>query len=364
MRASSRDRREMLEDALGLKVYHFRIRESESKLAKTTETLKEVQLMRRELAPHLNFLKKQVEKVEKGRAIREELQEVLVQYLAIERAHLSTEDVRLAQAHSLISSKQKQLEALLATLPEETIHDTSLAARDQISKELQTIREKRRGIESRISRMEGMIEAQRQMLAAQNKQQFVGNAVTFSFEDYQQLLGDIELLLTQLRDAESIDQAKAVLSRLEKMLSVFKNPRTKKETVQPSHFDTGIKDTALELEDLERELKGYISKEEQLQTQLHILEQEREASVVATQAATKKRYEVIGEIKQCEAEQQILAVSKSAFAERKQYFDTELKEAGFLFGPSFLHALQTADAVPIPDMQAQKRTIDRFENPT
>ncbi|NBV43336.1 chromosome segregation protein SMC, partial [bacterium] len=61
------ERREMLEESLGLKLYHYRIKESERKLEKTREHVREAESIRRELAPHIKFLKKQVEKIEKAR---------------------------------------------------------------------------------------------------------------------------------------------------------------------------------------------------------------------------------------------------------------------------------------------------------
>jgi chromosome segregation protein len=68
--ASVRDRREMLEDALGLKVYQYKKDESVRKLEKTDENLRQVEALRREIAPHLRFLKKQVEKLEKAEEMR------------------------------------------------------------------------------------------------------------------------------------------------------------------------------------------------------------------------------------------------------------------------------------------------------
>jgi chromosome segregation ATPase len=362
LRASARDRREILEDALGLKIYHFRIKESESKLAKTTEMLKEVQSLRRELAPHLNFLKKQVEKVEKGRAIREELEQLLLQYLATERAHLSEEDNRLAQAYKLIQNRKKQLEDLLATLPAEQSADHAAGDRATLAQELGIIRDKRRTVETRMSRLEGMIEAQRQMLHAQHPSVRHEKAVTFAAQEYEALLADLQQLLGQLRGAQTLEETKALLGRLETILASLQEREDKEEIHTPhTPIDTGIKDTALELEDLERQIKALVGQEEQVQGRLQQLEQERESMLVSTQASTKKRYELISDIKQCEAELQILEVSKSAFLERKQYFDTELKEAGFLFGPSFLHALQAAQAIPEFDLQTQKRSIDRLK---
>jgi chromosome segregation protein len=116
LRANAKDRREILEDALGLKIYHHRIKESESKLEKTLETLKEVGLLRRELAPHLSFLKKQVEKIEKGQAIRNELQEALVRFLSIEKTQLSKEEHRIKEVTTLIEKQKTELEKQLSKL--------------------------------------------------------------------------------------------------------------------------------------------------------------------------------------------------------------------------------------------------------
>ena len=61
LNASLKERKAMIEDALGLKIYHWRINESEKKLSKTEENLKDVGMLRREISPHLKYLKKQVE---------------------------------------------------------------------------------------------------------------------------------------------------------------------------------------------------------------------------------------------------------------------------------------------------------------
>src|SRR5450830_307048 len=48
LNANARDRREMVEDALGLKIYQYKIKESERKLERTNENMKEVTMLRRE----------------------------------------------------------------------------------------------------------------------------------------------------------------------------------------------------------------------------------------------------------------------------------------------------------------------------
>ena len=60
LRARPREREAMIEEALSLTVYHLKIAESERKLQKTQENLRQVEALRKEIAPHLKFLGKQM----------------------------------------------------------------------------------------------------------------------------------------------------------------------------------------------------------------------------------------------------------------------------------------------------------------
>ena len=84
--ANARERREMIEDALGLKLYQYRLRESERKLEKTEVNMKEVDALRREIAPHLRYLKKQMEKIEYAKELSSKLTKMYESYLSVEKA--------------------------------------------------------------------------------------------------------------------------------------------------------------------------------------------------------------------------------------------------------------------------------------
>ena len=86
-----RERRSMLEDALGLKIFEFKKQEAERKLEKTEDNVREVELLRREIAPHIKFLSKQVEKLERAEELAKELRMLSQTYLAIEDLYLSGE---------------------------------------------------------------------------------------------------------------------------------------------------------------------------------------------------------------------------------------------------------------------------------
>lgn len=365
LRANARDRREMLEDALGLKIYHYRIKESESKLAKTMDTLKDVQSLRRELAPHLKFLQKQVEKVEKGKAIRNELEGALLRFMATEREQLRAEDQRLSDATALITQKKKELETRLASLP-----DALMAERGDEIRELAPLRakakelqEKRRGIEQKISRLEGIIEAHR-TFAARQAPASEGAAISFAPREYQQLLADIQHFVEEIKGALSLEGVKSAAASLERLLATLYSRQVSSasalDAVPQAHAEE-LSDVAHELEALQRELAVFVAEEESLQAQLTVRESERDARLAHGAAATHERYEVRGAIKDCDAELQILAITVQSVRERKEHFDSELREAGFLFGPSFLSQLREAPAYPELDLHDLRRSIDRLK---
>ena len=82
--ASPETRKEVLEDGLGLRVLQYRRGETEKKLKKATGNIAETEAVLRELTPRLAYLKRQVGKREKARALREELAGCYVEYLARE----------------------------------------------------------------------------------------------------------------------------------------------------------------------------------------------------------------------------------------------------------------------------------------
>ncbi|MEK7639398.1 MAG: AAA family ATPase [Patescibacteria group bacterium] len=96
--AGPKERREMIEDALGLKVYQLKKNESERKLEKTLENIAQVESLRREAAPHLKYLKKQVERAERSLQIQAELKKVYAEYLKREDTFIAHHTDRLSAA--------------------------------------------------------------------------------------------------------------------------------------------------------------------------------------------------------------------------------------------------------------------------
>jgi chromosome segregation protein len=124
--APTRERRDMIEDALGLKVYQFRKQESERKLAKTADNIEKVESLRRELAPHLRFLRKQMEKAEKTRELKMAYTKASAAYIAYEYARLDTLErslnERRREPEALLQSVRERMAELKRTMHTATAH--------------------------------------------------------------------------------------------------------------------------------------------------------------------------------------------------------------------------------------------------
>ena len=113
--SSARERREMVEDALGLTGYLYKREEAERKLQKTADNMREVGALRRELVPHLKFLSSQVKKIEDAQKLRNELAEKYVEYLSRENLYLKSARAELAEERGP-QAERKELDARIAHL--------------------------------------------------------------------------------------------------------------------------------------------------------------------------------------------------------------------------------------------------------
>lgn len=159
--ASPRDRREMLEDALGLKVYQYKKDESVRKLEKTEENMRQVDALRREIAPHLRFLKKQVEKIEKTEELRTAAVERYKVYFKREEEYLHTNRKRLEvemgkERGSLddVSARVAEAKMMLQSAAE----DKRAARIVDVSHELDQVRAARGTAARAAARLDGQIE--------------------------------------------------------------------------------------------------------------------------------------------------------------------------------------------------------------
>ena len=136
------ERRAMLEDALGLKVYEFKKQEALKKLEKTRENVREVEALRRELSPHLRFLEKQVEKLERAEELQKELVASSGEYFSIEETYLEQELERTKKQKEETTERLKVVQEELSVFEKETTNES------EGMKRIEAVRQKERELDS------------------------------------------------------------------------------------------------------------------------------------------------------------------------------------------------------------------------
>ena len=159
-----KERKVVVEEALGLKAFALRKSEAERKLVRTGENLKEVQTEQRTLQPRINYLKREVEKVEKARDMKEQLRLLYIQYfptkepLTKERndfgQELELKKSQIAQKEDQISALQQEFEQA----QDETHIESQAQALVELEKDLQTKKQALAGLERSLGKLDAQIE--------------------------------------------------------------------------------------------------------------------------------------------------------------------------------------------------------------
>jgi len=255
------ERRTMIEEALGLKLYQWKLDESEKKLAKTEDNKKQVESLRREIAPHLKFLRKQVEKIERADELRRELKGLYRDYLKREKVFIDFWQKKLTDEKQILSSDLQGLDERINLLSTKLHTDSSASAEQkkiaEAEQSLRALRQSRDEVSRSLGRLEGLIEVKTVRLSAGPEEE-IDRPISLS--SVRALAEEIKTALGEAEQASDFSIVKNIVSRVRSRLDNFF------ATYEPHKEDV---DLAGELEKLRSDLaqleKGIIDKNKEEQ---------------------------------------------------------------------------------------------------
>jgi chromosome segregation protein len=161
--ANARERRMMLEDALGLKVYEFKKNEARKKLEKTEVNIQQVNSLRRELAPHLRFFRSKSRSSSGLMGSGKSSANLARVYFASEDAYLGSEKAKVTQEKKSAQERLKDVSAELATIEERATTDSEGAKRlglvRKAEREIERMSGERNALARDLGRVEGALHA-------------------------------------------------------------------------------------------------------------------------------------------------------------------------------------------------------------
>ena len=315
VKASGQERREMIEEVLGLRQFQLKKHEAENKLKSTKINLDKVEAMVREILPHLKLLRRQTAKWEKHADLEKELREIEEQYFSRKLGDIENDlkglEPQLEKANGTIRSLSRELKELQSELAKV---DKSGPRGDKnfqdFKKQQSDFLSKKAVLQNGIGRLEAQIE----ILASQPKSEIkAAEATRFLEETHESIknaLGenDLSALKALLR---------AIAGKIERILSAGADDRSGK-----------IKELEKQKEELLSDLK---SADEEL-LKLSKSEADLAEELRGFNAIFKKSFELVeakkDEINKLENEKNKILFEKERVEIRRQELDNLARQAG------------------------------------
>lgn len=341
LNASARDRKSMIEDALGLKIFQYKREESERKLAKTEENIKSVEALRREITPHLKFLKKQVEKVEKAIELKDKLGVLYKEYLKRESVYISEKKAEIEREKEPLAGHLKRLEEELAAAKEilsrSKTADKKSADLISLENKIRKARNEKDRLMRELGRVEGGI-ASEERIAKREKE------LLHSTKDGVVALKDVEelanLLEAQIEKAKKEEDASVLRQAMAQMGDFIRNfifkQKSKANGNLTEESEKVIGNLREEKAVFEKKTKEISHEEERLQKEYSHLQRDIEKEKDTDRAAEKKVFEIMSAQNEIISKMNTVKGAAERLELEEENFKRELAEAGALIGREIL----------------------------
>ena len=364
LNASNKDRRSMIEDALGLKIYQYRIKESERKLEKTILNMKEVQALRREIAPHLSFLKKQVEKVEKARSMREDLRGLYHTYFSNEATYIETEGKKLGELRSDLDKKALILDEKIGEIEKnknseytESENIKKIREKELILNELRLDKD---NLVRSLGRIEGIIEGIERQYARipEVKEKIIKES------EWKSLVEELEAKIEEAILYEDLPRVKEVLHNIKSKLGSFLH-NSSSEEIEKQKIEDNIEyiEMGKEREKLTHDIDGIRVEEANILNIINELKEKEKEGESRLRDNERMHYELLRVRNEVTSDIHSLSYQEEKLGAIKTSFEMELAEGGVLIGREVMDfARERVEGEIIRNTQEEiRRKIERIK---
>jgi chromosome segregation ATPase len=328
--ASVKERREMIEDALGLTAFLYKREEAERKMEKTAENMHEVESLRRELAPHVKFLQSQVKKIEEGQKLRDEVSQKYLEYLKRESVYLEHAAQALAEEKDVPEREHASLDAAIEHIRYELgqKHGDEQPVRElmELEEAGRRCRQSQDMVSRELGRIEGEIAAGARLTQTQS--------VTVPAAQAEEFAGRI---LSELQETLALDEVEKLKAKINALV-MFANEFVRRlQGLRPeAAVGKSVEELAAKKAALEHELAELAQEEERVRAAVEALRKKIESKKDASREAERELFQAMARRSELETTLASMRARGEALAREKESFTRELGEAGALVGHAAL----------------------------
>jgi len=351
LNANTREKREIIEDALGLKIFQYKKEESSRKLEKTEENIKQVESLRREIAPHIKFLKKQVEKLEKAVEMKEQLVKLYHEYFKREEEYLNHEKKIISEEKNPLLEMSKKLERELIEAREILAKSNS---KDQKSEEVMKVEDRLKEARNlkdtlgrNIGRIEGEISSLVRLIKKQNDTNLSVSKKTVELMQVENVAKQINLEIETVSDGSDFSKVREILGNIKNILKNFIEGHKETEDKEAiNDLENEIKKLESEKNDFENKIAEALRLEAELSEQYAFLKEGIEKEKDSNRDAEKAMFRIVAEQNDIRGKLSVFESRESRVRHDEEEFKRELQEAGILVG---VQAIRYKDFWPIKE---------------
>lgn len=330
LNASVKDRRLMLEDALGLKIYQYKKNESEKKLVKTQDNIKQVESLRREIAPHIKFLKKQVEKIEKGKEMQEELKILYREYLKRESSYIQTETKHLEEEKAGPTKRLEELgrykEQLEGEIESHQKESGDIGMLNTLQDKHHDLVSKKNDLLRSAGSLEGQITSLEKLRDREAKK--TEDAGTVPLSEVVGIARDLESVSESTDHSTLLSLVQRVKGALHSLVERYKGV----EAPTDSHISEDLEKLVGEKKQIDEELQSVTVAEEEVKKSIEELQKKIDSQKEGALEAEKKILEVVQEISGLQSKLQSVQSLENTLMRDKEEYEREVQEAVVLVG--------------------------------
>ena len=369
LNSNMKERRAMLEDALGLKIYQYKRVESEKKLEKTLENYQSVDALRKEIAPHLRFLKKQVEKVEKAVELKDELKKLAQEYLKRESHFIAETKKEIELKKTPLLEQKKKLEEELAhaknVLESSKNKDAKSDEIIRLEKKIQDARSRKDTLLQDIGRIHGEIASEERILKKQKDIVSSNEGKTVYLKDVEEMVRGVEQKIKEAENNSDIAFIKQVLISIKDVFKTFIGSK-KEETndVLIKESEIAIANLTQKKREIEEKIELVKQEEVDFEKEYHTIQIDIEKEKDSNRDAEKALFRIMSEENQIVGDLAQIRVSEESILHVEEDFRREREECALLVGREVLDY----EAFPIDDFteerkiqEERRRTIEKIK---
>ena len=366
LNTNPKERKAILEDALGLRIFQYKKTESEKKLKKTEENISQVQSLRKEIAPHIKFLQKQVEKIEAGKKLKQDLLGIYQEYLKRESSYLELKTKELSHVVDEPKKRLSVIEDEIKNLEEVSRQNSESTGENEFSSQIKVLENKfyETGLRKETllkdqGRLEGEVSSLNKILERSKVEET--KAVSIERSEINSLKNKISEFKNQIQNEGDINKVREIFSNVFSLVeNLFKNSES--ESNNADEINSEIRTLQDSGNKIQAELSELVTKESDIKLEIEKLRLKLEEDKSSSLDAERKIINLMAEKNQIQQVISKYAVEQDSLVRDESAFKQELTEAAVLVGREVLNYEGVEISIEDEDRHKQmdrKKSLER-----